>query len=112
MKYLILIVLMMIMFSLFEIENSVKEGNLSEVEKVEIYEKEKAEQLANKLEKQKEKERIDSLTSKDWDSVRGDQIAEWLFFNITMSIYFKVIAAIMMVLAFGFWFVKKMDSSY
>lgn len=112
MKYLIFFVLMMIMFSLFEIEETVKDGALSEVEKTEIYEKEKSEEIARELEKEKEKERIESLVSKDWGSVGSDSVFEWLFFKITLSVYFKVIAILMAVVTFGLWFVKKMDSSY
>jgi len=103
----IIILLALILMAMWGIEEAVKEGNLPEAEKVQIFEQNKMKKQAEEYMEKERLARSKLMLNQSWNETNEKDIVEWVVINAIDNIWVRLLFTAFFIISFGMFYIKK-----
>ena len=108
MKEIIAALLIVLIFAVWGLEETIKEGNLTEVDKTQIAKQKEVDKITSNYNDKKKNERVKLLLNSRWDEVENESKLEWALTNTIDSLWARLLFLLIIISTLGLFGLKMM----
>lgn len=101
--------LLVLILSVWGLEDTIKEGNLTQEDKAQIVEQKEIDKKVSDYNEQKNNERIQLLLNSSWDEIENNDKVEWALTNAIDNFWVKILFIAFIVISFVLFTIKRIE---